>query len=177
MSNDLPEMIPMSGEQQAQVPSQEDLTRQLSPQEEQNLLVNFMGNMYGEVQKMDNNIVNPSNTLQRGKSEEIKRNIEQVLAQPQQPAQQVQAAVTPPPVEQPQVLQPEVQKDDNLLSLNFDTNEKDEIFDIMNRVLTRLDNLNKKIDNLSEDIKNTKVTSLPIKKQTKKKSINKKEEN
>lgn len=167
----------MPEEQQAQVPSQEDLTRQLSPQEEQNLLINFMGNMYGEVQKMDNNIVNPSNTLQRGKSEEIKRNIEQVLAQPQQPVQQVQAAVTPPPVEQPQVLQPEVQKDDNQLSLNFDTNEKDEIFDIMNRVLTRLDNLNKKIDNLSEDIKNTKVTSLPIKKQTKKKSISKKEEN
>ena len=46
----------------------------------------------------------------------------------------------------------------------------------MERVLTRLEVLNKKIDKLSESIKNTQVTSLPIKKQAKKKTVSNKEE-
>ena len=156
-----------------------ELTRELSPNEEKELLVNFMGNMYGEVQKMDSNIINPSNTLQRGKSEEIKKNIEQVLAQPQQPVQQEQAAIAPQQVQQVQQPQENIQQvnlNDNQLSFNFDTNEKDQLFDTMERVLTRLEVLNKKIDKLSESIKNTQVTSLPIKKQAKKKTVSNKEE-
>ena len=103
MADGQPELIPMpdmSGD--GEMPQ---LSRQLSPDEERAALLNFMGNMYGEAKKMDGNIVGPTNTLQRGKSDEIKKQIEQVYTQPQQPVQQVQAAPTP----QPEVQQPVVQ--------------------------------------------------------------------
>ena len=96
MSDQLPPMIPMPDQGQPG-PGPDQITRQLTPKEEQDVLVNFMGNMYGESKKMDNHIIAPSSTLQRGKSEEIKKHIEQVIAQPQQPVlQQVQAAPVEP---------------------------------------------------------------------------------
>jgi hypothetical protein len=186
MADDQPEMIPMPGPGQPG-PGPGELTRQLSPEEERAALLNFMGNMYGEAKKMDNNIVGPSNTLQRGKSEEIKKQIEQVYTQPQQPAPP-QAAPTPQPeVQQPQVqsqqpLQPvqqvmvQSEVDDNQLSFNFDTNEKDELFSLIEKILTRLDKLHRNVDEMSSKIKNNNVTSLPVRKHTKKKSVEKKEE-
>tara|TARA_R110001632_G_scaffold233085_1_gene376408 strand:- start:1189 stop:1641 length:453 start_codon:yes stop_codon:yes gene_type:complete len=131
--------------------------RQLSSQEERDVLLNFMGSTYGEIKKLDGNIVGESPTLQATKSEEVKRQIEKVYneTQPQQPQVQVQ---------QPQV---QVQQlDDNQLSFNFDVNEKDELFELVNKVLTKLDKLNRKVDVLTDLVQQPQLV--------KKKSVNRK---
>lgn len=183
MAEGQPDLIPMPGpsEPDDRGPMPESFERKLSPEEERALLVNFMGNMYGETKNIDSQIVGSSPTLERGRSEKIKQQIEQVISQPQQSApQQVQAAPPPPAVEQPVVpvqqvvTQPEV--DDSQLMLNFDVNEKDEIFTLIGKVLKRVDDLHMKVDELIKENKNGKVTSLPIKRASKKKSVESKEE-
>ncbi len=182
----MPEMIPMPDNPGGGAPPHE-MSRQLSPEEERNVLLNFMGNMYGEAKKMDGNIIAPSSTLQRGKSEEIKKQIEQVFTHPQQPAPQGQVAPPQPEVVQPQAqvqqlvlpAQPEVNQlteDNNQLSFNFNVTEKEELFNLVEKVLTSLDRLHHKVNKIDEQLKNVSVTSLPIKRQTKKKSVEKKEE-
>ncbi len=149
--------------------------RQLSSQEERDVLLNFMGSTYGEIKKLDGNIVGESSTLQATKSEEVKRQIEKVYNETQ-PQVQPQVQVQQPQV-QPQQPQVQVQQlDDNQLSFNFDVNEKEELFTLIEKVLTRLDKLHRKVDDLAESDKNSKVTSLPIKKRSKKKSVEPKEE-
>mgnify|MGYP003663600535 CR=1 FL=1 len=149
--------------------------RQLSSQEERDVLLNFMGSTYGEIKKLDGNIVGESSTLQATKSEEVKRQIEKVYnetqpqVQPQQP--QVQPQQPQVQVQQPQVQvqQPQVQVqqlDDNQLSFNFDVNEKDELFELVNKVLTKLDKLNRKVDVLTDLVQQPQLV--------KKKSVNRK---
>lgn len=188
MADGQPEMIPMPDgiPPDDRGPRPESFERKLSLEEEQNLLVNFMGNMYGETKKLDGNIVGESSTLERGRSEKIKQQIEQVISQPQQSVPQpVQTAPAPPPaVQQPEVQAPvpvrqvveQPQVDDSQLMFNFDVNEKDELFALIGKVLKKVDNLHIKIDTLIEQNKNSKVTSLPIKKNSKKKSVESKEE-
>lgn len=182
MADGQPELIPMpdmSGD--GEMPQ---LSRQLSPDEERAALLNFMGNMYGEAKKMDGNIVGPTNTLQRGKSDEIKKQIEQVYTQPQQPVQQVQAAPTPQPeVQQPvepvQQLPVQPQIDDNQLTFSFDVNEKDELFNLVEKVLTRVDKLHRKVDEMTVVYKEFTETYKEVyakKKSTVKKTARKKEE-
>ena len=128
--------------------------RQLSSQEERDVLLNFMGSTYGEIKKLDGNIVGQSSTLQATKSEEVKRQIEKVYNETQPQVQ----------VQQPQV---QVQQlDDNQLSFNFDVNEKDELFELVNKVLTKLDKLNRKVDVLTDLIQQPQIV--------KKKSVNQK---
>tara|TARA_A100000171_G_C2090144_1_gene124126 strand:- start:58 stop:597 length:540 start_codon:yes stop_codon:yes gene_type:complete len=179
MADGQPEMIPMP-DNPPQGESAPELTRQLSPDEERNVLLNFMGNMYGEANKMDSNIIGEATTLKRGASQEIKKQIERVYTQPPQPVpQQVQAAPSP----QPEVKQPPVEKipvtkvesdvilnNDPQLSFNFDITEKDELFLLIEKMLSRLNDLHKKVDNLTELVQNSKITSLPIKKRVKKTS-------
>ena len=188
MAEGQPEMIPMPDgmPRDDRGPMPESFEQELSPQDEQNLLVNFMGSMYGETKKLDANIVGTSATLGRGQSEKIKQQIEQVISQPQQSVPQpVQTA----PIPQPAVQQPEVQApvpvqqvveqpqvDNSQLMFNFEVNEKDELFALIGKVLKRVDNLHIKIDTLVEQGKNSKVTSLPIKKNSKKKSVEPKKE-
>jgi len=159
--------------------------RDLSPAEERDVLLNFMGNTYGEIKKIDNHITSQSSTLQATGSEQVKKSIEQVFSQTPQP---VQSAPTPQPevqqpvvqVEQPVVpthqttIEPEI--DDSQLIFSFDVNEKDQLFDLIEKVSTKLDKLHRKVDDLLESNKNSKVTSLPIKRQSKKKSAKPKEE-
>ena len=128
--------------------------RQLSSQEERDVLLNFMGSTYGEIKKLDGNIVGQSSTLQATKSEEVKRQIEKVYNETQPQVQ----------VQQPQV---QVQQlDDNQLSFNFDVNEKDELFELVNKVLTKLDKLNRKVDVLTDLVQQPQLV--------KKKSANRK---
>ena len=135
---------------------------------------------------MDSNIIGPTNTLQRGKTEEIKKQIEQVYTQPQQ------SAPSPP---LPEVQQPQVQAqqpvvpiippviEDNQLAFNFDVNEKDELFSLIEKILTRLDKLHRKVDELTlvhSDFIQTYQQAQEIvskKKSPTKKTISKKEEN
>jgi len=181
MSDQLPEMIPMPGNPSdgGGGPPPESFERQLSPEEERNTLINFMGNMYGEAKKMDGQITGPSSTLQRGKSEEIKKQIELAYTQPQQSAPPVQTAPLPQPEVQTQP-QPQVEVtqpvDNDQLSFNFDISEKEELFTLVERILTRLDRLQRKVDSIVEYNENSKIVSLPVKRQSKKKSVDKKEE-
>jgi len=185
----MPAMIPMP-ENRPTGESAPEMTRTLSPDEERDTLLNFMGNMYGEAKKMDSNIVGEATTLKRGAGEEIKRQIEQVYAQPRQSAPQpVQTAPHQPLQSNPTEAQPnkvtinqpvdtliETPVDKNQLTLNFNTNEKDELFLMVEKMLARLDKLHIKVDDISKSIKNNNVTSLPIKKLAKKKSVEPKEE-
>lgn len=183
-----PDMIPMPEPGNAPPDSFE---RKLTADEERAALLGFMGNMYGEAKKMDGNIVGPTNTLQRGKSDEIKKQIEQVYTQPQQPVQQVQAAPTPQPeVQQPVVqaqqpvepvqqlpVQPQI--DDHQLTFSFDVNEKDELFNLVEKVLTRVDKLHRKVDEMTVVYKEFTETYKEVyakKKSTVKKTARKKAE-
>ena len=139
--------------------------RQLSSQEERDVLLNFMGSTYGEIKKLDGNIVGESSTLQATKSEEVKRQIEKVYNETQ-PQVQPQVQVQQPQV---QVQQPQVQVqqlDDNQLSFNFDVNEKEELFTLIEKVLTRLDKLHRKVDVLTDLVQQPQLV--------KKKSVNRK---
>ena len=147
----------------------ESFERQLSSQEERDVLLNFMGNTYGEIKKLDGNIVGASSTLQATKSEEVKRQIEKVfnepysqVQQPQvQPVPEHQPQVQPVPVHAPQVeIVQQLNIDQNQLSFNFDVNEKEELFELVNKVLTKLDKLNKKVDALVD----TSLQITPVKK-------------
>ena len=153
----------------------ESFERQLSSQEERDVLLNFMGNTYGEIKKLDGNIVGASSTLQATKSEEVRKHIEKVFNEPHSQVQQPQ--VQQPQVQQPQVQQVPVQQpqvelvqqpdiDQNQLSFNFDVNEKDELFELVNKVITGLDKLNRKVDILTELVQQPQLV--------KKKSANRK---
>ena len=144
----------------------ESFDRQLSPHEERDVLLNFMGNTYGEVKKIDGNIIGESSTLKASKSEEVKRQIEKVFNTGERQVHEPQVQVQQPQV---QVQQPQVQVqqlDDNQLSFNFDVNEKDELFELVYKLLTRLDKLNSKVDVLTELVQQPQLV--------KKKSANRK---
>ena len=178
-------------EDQEQAPPS-SFERKLTPEEEKAVLINFMGNTYGEVKKLDGNIVGNSTSL-GNRSDGIKQHLEHVVksnaantpvnTSPVQ-AQPVQQPVEAVPVVSPPLVQPgsltvndvHSQQDDNQLTFSFDVNEKEELFTLIEKILTRLDKLHRKVDDLAESDKNSKVTSLPIKKQTKKKSVEPKEE-
>ena len=148
----------------------ESFERQLSSQEERDVLLNFMGNTYGEIKKLDGNIVGASSTLQATKSEEVRKHIEKVFNEPHSQVQQPQVQqpqVQQVPVQQPQVelvQQPDI--DQNQLSFNFDVNEKDELFELVNKVITGLDKLNRKVDILTDLVQQPRLV--------KKKSVNRK---
>ena len=182
MADGQPEMIPMP-ENPPRGEQAPELSRQLSPDEERSALLNFMGSMYGETKKIDGNIVGESTTLQRGKSEELRRQIEQVYAQPQQSVpQQVQAAPIPdPPVQKlsvpTQVESTKISINDPQLSFNFDVSEKEDLLNQVHDLVKKVNLQTKQIKELNDkiDIIIDKITttSLPIRKQTKKKSVDK----
>ena len=164
-----PELIPMPGGQppdnRGPMPA---LTRELSEAEEKDVLLQFMGGQYGELHKIDNNIIG-GGTLQQGKSHEVKQQITQLVQQPTPPpvvappAPALQPQVSEPqPVPQPVPQQVEV-KEDNQLTFNFDITEKDLLFDKLNKLDSKLDRLHHKLDRIFEVV-NTKRT-------TKKKSV------
>ena len=178
-------------EDQEQVPPS-SFERQLTPEEEKAVLINFMGNTYGEVKKLDGNIVGNSSSL-GNRRDGIRQHLEHVVKSnaantpvntPPVQAPPVQRSVETAPVVSPLPVQPgpstvnEVhsQQDNNQLTFSFDVNEKEELFTLIEKILTRLDKLHRKVDDLAESDKNTKVTSLPVKKRSKKKSVEPKEE-
>ena len=149
--------------------------RQLSSQEERDVLINFMGNIYGESKKLDGNIIGASSTLSNNKSNEIRQHIEKLVHEPREviaPSLPVRVPDLTPTVSIPvvdipstpaaavSILAPDV--DSNQLSFNFDVNEKAELFDLVNKVLTRLDKLHRKVDEITDQIK----CQQPVKKKS-----------
>ncbi len=149
--------------------------------QEKEAVLNFLGSTYGELKKLDGDLIAPSSTLSP-RSADAKRNIEEFVNAEKAALQQRQPVHAPPPpptlveVQEPTTLVPPPIEDDSQFEFNFDVNEKDELFELLDKVLTRLDKLHKKVDVISASIKNNNTTSLPIKKTTKKKSVSKKEE-
>jgi hypothetical protein len=151
---------------------------------EKEAVLNFLGSTYGELKKLDGDLIAPSSTL-APRSADAKRNIESFINTEKAALQQqtpVHAPPPPPPVVEPVqpvlLAQPQIevqQIDDNQMSFNFDINEKDELFSLLEKVLSRLDKLHRKVDEISDSIKNNNVTSLPIKKTAKKKSVKEEE--
>jgi hypothetical protein len=148
--------------------------RELSPEEERNVLVNFMGNIYGQTKKIDSNVVGASTTLGNNKSNGIKQHIEKLVSQPlagrsgtgtdlggtpavntvnppvTQPVQPVAQAATQRVFTPPVQLEPVTDPDQ--MMLNFDVNEKDELFDMITKLLTQVDKLHRKVDNMSTQL-------------------------
>ena len=169
MPDGQPEMIPMPGmpPPDNRGPMPESMERKLSKEEETNLLVNFMGNMYGETKKLDSNIIGSPTTLGGGRSEKIKQQIERVISHPQQSVpQQVQTAPPLPAIQQPPV-QPQqpvtavpqvvehARVDDDQLMLSFDLNEKQDLLnridELVNKVklnIKRTEEVNNKVEKI-----------------------------
>tara|TARA_R110000824_G_scaffold31867_6_gene103384 strand:- start:27936 stop:28472 length:537 start_codon:yes stop_codon:yes gene_type:complete len=142
--------------------------RQLSPQEERDVLINFMGNVYGETKKLDGNVIGASTTLSNNKSDEIKQHIEKLVSQPhpvipqQLPPQHAEPIATVPaphvaesrvevvPVQQPQAHVLAVDPDQ--LTFSFDVNEKEELFKLVDQMLTKLDKLHRKVDDVAAQV-------------------------
>jgi hypothetical protein len=145
-------------ENQEQVPS--SFERQLTPEEEKAVLINFMGNTYGEVKKLDGNIVGSSTSL-GGRSDSIKQHIEQIVKSSatnttpvrEQPIPvQAPEPIAPVPVQVPQISLNSITEPisaDDQLTFNFDVNEKAELFTLIEKILTRLDKLHRKVDELT----------------------------
>lgn len=155
-------------------PPPESFTRQLSPDEERNVLLQFMGTQYGELNKIDQHIVGDSTTLQRGKSEEVKQQITQLVEAAVPPA----PPPPPPPPPSPPAPAPgnltQAQpsnvsfgppENDSQLTFNFDINEKDLLFNKIDKLTSKVDNLSYKIDKIFEII-NTPKTKSTVKKKT-----------
>jgi hypothetical protein len=139
---------------------------------EEEAILGFLGSNYGELKKLDGHIVGSSSTLQP-RSEDAKNALtafvnekrKEINPPPpsvvQQPQIEIEQPITP---EQQIVMQPQI--DNNQLSFNFDVNEKDELFTLLEKVLTRLDSLHRKID---------KIVEVNNKNVAKKKSVKKEE--
>lgn len=148
------------------------LTRQLSPDEERNVLLQFMGGQYGELNKLDQNIIGNTPTLERGKSEQVKQQITQLVQQPSPPPA-VAPAPPPPPQPQPPVeaekprphIVPETTDNPGQLTFDFDVTEKELLFEKIEKINSRVDKLHHKMDRIFE--------LLNTKRPAKKKSVEK----
>lgn len=160
-------------------------------------ILNFLGSTYGELKKLDGNVVGPSSTLGH-RSGEVKNELEKFINEKRkQPIQVNNPQPVPQPVQHennlPEVQQPQVQVnqpvqpvqmpvDNDQLTFNFNVNEKEELFTLIDKVLTRLDKLHRKVDEISiihSDFIKTyhEAKSLTVKKKstTRKKVLKKKE--
>ena len=163
--------------------SQDDIRKQ---HEEDEAVLAFLGGTYGELKQLDGHIVGRSSTL-APRSEETKKVVEEFVKSKQQaPRPAPPPPPTPPPVEiqqqekvhhvdQHTIVTPEIQDDepfnDDQLTFNFDVTEKDLLFDKIDKLTTQVDKLHRKVDKLFNELK------TPVKKQSKKKSVEPKEEN
>lgn len=129
-------------------------------------VLNFLGTTYGELKKLDGNVIGPSSTLGH-RSDEVKNELERFIEQNKsQPVNTHVQEPTYPENNLPDVQQPQVQQNQPVLPLqpiqqqivvddprqgefNFDVNEKEELFNLVEKILTRLDKLHKKVDEIS----------------------------
>tara|TARA_A100000172_G_scaffold69752_2_gene49936 strand:- start:875 stop:1456 length:582 start_codon:yes stop_codon:yes gene_type:complete len=188
MSDDVPQ-IPMPEFSNPPVdntpPPEGGFTRELTPEEERNVLINFMGTQYGEMHKMDKNIVGESSVLKRGKSDEVKQQITQLLQQPVQPAapqplppqpevpevEPLQSNLSEPQpskvaIQVPVNVPPDPPPNSDQMTFNFDVSEKELLLNSIQTLADKIDNLNKMV------VRNyTKLEELSARKVVKKKSV------
>ena len=157
-------------------------------------VLNFLGTTYGELKKLDGNVIGPSSTLGH-RSGEVKNELEKFINENKNkpvhinPPQPTYPEKSTPEVQQPQVqvnqpVEPiQMPVDNNQLTFDFDVNEKEELFTLVEKILTRLDKLHRKVDELtlvhSDFVKTYQHANEIVskKKSTTRKTIKKKEEN
>jgi hypothetical protein len=163
--------------------SQDDIRKQ---HEEDEAVLAFLGGTYGELKQLDGHIVGRSSTL-APRSDETKKVVEDFVKSKQQtPRPAPPPPPAPPPIEVQQqeivqhvdhhtIVPPEIQDDEpfnnDQLTFNFEVTEKELLFDKIDKLTTQVDKLHRKVDNLFNQLK------TPVKKHSKKKSVEPKEEN
>ena len=179
MADDQPEMIPMPGpmEQDPRGAPPESFTKEVTPQEEANLLMGLMGSTYGELKKLDGSLVGGSSNQYR--SEQMKQTlvnnlneIKQRTAPPPPPNipvdnTSVQPQPQPPIPPAPQPVQQPIENDDQL-TFNFDINEKDLLFNKIEKLTSKVNSLGNKLDKILEIVNKPKI---PKKKSVKKEEV------
>lgn len=162
ISSHMPEQIPMPdplpGEDKGVPPT--SYTKELTPAEKNNALIQFMGAQYGALNQLDGQIEGHG-SLGKGSSEKVKQQVAQVLEstqvahapQPIVPQQQVVVpAAVPVPVNIPE---PDTPVDKDQLEFNFNVDEKQELLSMIRNLVssvkaqrTEIDRLTDKIDSL-----------------------------
>ena len=156
VSSQMPEQIPMP----AEMPVEErgtpppSYTKELSPAEKNNILLQFMGTQYGELNKLDTQIEGYG--LGKGSSQKIKQQVARVLESTQTapvpapappPTTSTPAShPAPPPLTQPTPV------DNDQLEFNFDANEKQELLSMVRTLVDSVKAQRKEIDLLAGKI-------------------------
>ena len=177
MSSQPPEQIPMpapptGGDDRGAPPT--SYTRELSPQEKSNALIQFMGVQYGELNQLDGQIEGHA-ALGKGSSQKIKQQVAQVLentqvgspaVSPSPVAPQQQQVPPPPPAAVPvlNITPPEDEPvDPNQLEFNFNVNEKQELLSMVRALVDNVKTQRKEIailtDKVDDLIKSSKKKS------------------
>tara|TARA_R100000278_G_scaffold13039_2_gene13843 strand:+ start:2807 stop:3355 length:549 start_codon:yes stop_codon:yes gene_type:complete len=182
MDDNQPEMIPMPGpvEQDPRGAPPASFTKEVTPQEEANLLMGLMGSTYGELKKLDGSLIGGSSNQFR--SEQMKQTITNNLNQIQQRTAptpppnipvdntSVQPQPPQPPTPPPPPTEPVVQpiQDDSQLTFNFDVTEKDILFDKIEKLTAKVNSLGHRLDQIFEIVNKPKT---PKKKSVKKEEV------
>lgn len=163
ISSQMPEQIPMPDpsptDDRGTPPS--SYSRELSPEEKNNALIQFMGAQYGALNQLDSQI--EGHGLGKGSSAKIKQQVAQVLESAQAPAQPVHV---PPPVasQQQQVVEPvaapvpvnvpepDSPVDNNQLEFDFNVNEKQELLSMVRTLVDSVRAQRKEMDLLTDKI-------------------------
>ena len=167
ISNTPPELIPppASPQMDPRGAPPESFTREVTPKEEADLLMGLMGSTYGELKKLDD-FATGSSAL-GNKSEEMKRTITNRLNEvqrkapappPPPPAPAPQPQVQPQPASQPVVYPPSPPESPDQLTFNFDINEKDILFDKIEKLTIKVNNIGHKLDQIFEVVNKPKTT-------------------
>ena len=167
MSSQMPEQIPMptppSGDDDRGAPPT-SFTRELSPQEKSNALIQFMGAQYGELNQLDSQIEGHA-ALGKGSSEKVKQQVAQVL-------ENTQAGPPPAPAPGPPPVAPQQQQapappaavpvlnipahgasiDPDQLEFDFNVNEKQELLSMVRALVDSVKSQRKEIGILTEKI-------------------------
>ena len=168
VSSQMPEQIPMPAplpmdDKEAQPAS---YTKELSPVEKSNALIQFMGAQYGALNQLDGQIEGHG-ALGKGSSAKVKQQVAQVLERthatapvdipppvvPQQ--QQVQPAAVPVL----NVMEPDIPVDTNQLEFNFNVDEKQELLSMVRTLANSVKAQRKEIDLLKDKIDSLIKTS------------------
>ena len=159
VSSQIPEQIPMPDDlpvdERGAPPSSH--TKELSPAEKNNILIQFMGAQYGELNKLDSHIV--GHGLGKGSSQKVKQQVAQVLESTQTASAPVHApppTITPPPAAHPVPTPPvptqPTPADIDQLEFNFDVNEKQELLSMVRTLVDSVKAQRKEIDLLTSKI-------------------------
>jgi len=114
---------------------------------EQEVLLQFLGSTYGELKKLDENIVSTSTSLQRDKSKQLENLVRNMVSNPA-PAPSPQVVTPQPqpgPTTGPVLPHQQVVDDPNQLLFNFDVDEKKELFSVLSKITKTLNDIKQSI--------------------------------